>query len=180
MNIAASLALVEHVIGHVFEDKLLGVEALNSDCQLVYCNQNHHDLRRNDDLGVLGDKAIDLVLISKWYQKRDSQAGRPLSKGQLSDLQRDLVSEKSLADRGFDHGLDKHVIKNPGHYGRISNRMMANTVEAIIGAVYEDTNHDYERAHTVMGNLGFFEHPLLLVTDDESPYGFGNREARAT
>jgi len=35
MEIPRNLALVEHGIGHVFENKLLGVEALNPDRQLI-------------------------------------------------------------------------------------------------------------------------------------------------
>lgn len=76
MNIAASLARVEHTIGWVYNGKLLGIVALNSDRQPILYNGNHHDLRRNDDLAVMGDKIMDLILITKWYQKRDPQGTR--------------------------------------------------------------------------------------------------------
>jgi hypothetical protein len=83
----------------------------------------------------------------------------------MSSLQRDLVSEKGLADRGFSHDLDAFVIKNAGHVGRISNRMMATTVEALVGAVFKDNDLDLEAVRAVMDSLGFFTHPLLSTTD---------------
>ena len=89
----------------------------------------------------------------------------------MSDLQRDLVSEKGLADRGFSHGLDAFIIKNAGHFGRISNRMMATAVEALVGAVYKDSDLDLEAVRAVMGNLGFFTHPLLSTTNCDSLTG---------
>jgi len=86
----------------------------------------------------------------------------------MSDLQRDLVSDKGLAERGFSHGLDACVIKNGGHSGRISDRMMATAVEAIIGAVFKDSGFDLEAVRAVMDKLGFFDHYLLSTTNCDS------------
>lgn len=79
MDIIESLAHVEQRIGRVFLTKPIGVEAINSDRQMVYYNQQYHDLRRNDDLAIIGDKAIDLVLSLMWYRGRDSQGSLFLS-----------------------------------------------------------------------------------------------------
>jgi hypothetical protein len=73
MDIIKTFAHVEHWIGRVFLTKIIGVEAINSDCQMVHYNQQYHDLRRNDDLAIIGDKAIDLILSLMWYRARDSQ-----------------------------------------------------------------------------------------------------------
>lgn len=183
MNVDDRLAHVEHEIGRIFEDKLIAIESLNSDGQPIYYKGGYNNLRRNDNLAIIGDKAIDLVLSIMWYRSRDSQGlilclvywmphshivGRPLIKGHMSDLQRDLVSETSLASRGFSHGLDACVIKNAGHSGQISNRMMATAVEAIVGAVFKDSRFDLEAVRLVMDNLGFFNHPQLEATDCSS------------
>lgn len=74
MNISENLARVEHVSGRVFNTKLIGIEALNADRQPVYYDQQFYDLRRNDDLAIIGDKAIDLVLSIMWYRSRDLQS----------------------------------------------------------------------------------------------------------
>jgi ribonuclease-3 len=77
------------------------------------------------------------------------------------------VTDDRLAARGFEHGLDAYIIKNAG-LGQISSRMMATAVEAIIGAVFEDTNRDYEAVRRVMDNLDFFDHPLLSAINRDS------------
>jgi dsRNA-specific ribonuclease len=43
--------------------------------------------------------------------------------------------------------------------------MMATAVEAIIGAVFEDSGHDLEAVRAVMDKLRFFDHPLLKATN---------------
>lgn len=86
----------------------------------------------------------------------------------MSTLQRDLVTNETLATRGFSHGLDVCVIANAGHVGRISDRMMATAVEAIVGAVFKDSGFDNEAVCAVMARLGFFSHPLLAGTDCSS------------
>ena len=91
-----------------------------------------------------------------------------MNKGDMSTLQRDLVSNETLAIRGFSHGLDGCVITNAGHVGRISERMMATAVEAIVGAVFKDSGFDFESVRAVMARLGFFSHPLLSGTDCDS------------
>ena len=86
----------------------------------------------------------------------------------MSTLQQDLVANENLAIRGFSHALDRCVITNAGHVGRISERMMATAVEAIVGAVFKDSGFDNEAVRAVMARLGFFSHPLLAGTDCSS------------
>ncbi|KAJ4357102.1 hypothetical protein N0V95_002758 [Ascochyta clinopodiicola] len=143
MDVANRLALLERIIDYVFNRKILGVEAMNSGGQPVHFTGQWHQLQRNDRLAVLGDKAIDMVLCPLWFDARDAQ-GRPLTVGQWSSLQQDLVTDDHLAERAFSLGLDAVVIVNPGHFGRISNRVMAKALEAIIGAVYKDSGYNLE------------------------------------
>ncbi|KAH6643526.1 ribonuclease III domain-containing protein [Boeremia exigua] len=164
MSIATSLAHVERIFGHTFINKLVGIEAIHADNQEIYYDGKWLKLRRNDDLAISGDKTIDLIVSILWYRSRTNQ-NRPLVKGDMSAIQRDLVSGEKLAARGYALGLDAYVIKNPGHVGRISERMMATAVEALIGAVLVDSGHDLEAVRAVMERLRFFEHPLLLTTD---------------
>ncbi|KAJ4985495.1 RNase iii [Stagonosporopsis vannaccii] len=165
MNVLSKLAHVEQAIRRAFRNQLVGIEALNADRASIYHGQQHHILRRNDDLAIVGDKAFEVVLTVLWYRAKDSEAGRSLAKGDWTRIQQGLVSEAALAARGFDLGLDACVIKNPGHTSCISNRMMATALEAIIGAVFEDSDYDLEAVRAVMQNLGFFEHELLQHTD---------------
>jgi ribonuclease-3 len=43
---------------------------------------------------------------------------------------------------------------HPGHIGRISDKTLATTIEAILGAVYLDTAKDVEAVSCAMALLG--------------------------
>jgi ribonuclease-3 len=177
MNIPQMLARVEHKIGWVFRNKLTAIEALNSAAQPIRYDERIHTLRRNDELAIVGDRAIDVVLSVMWYRSRDTQDLQLTSdkyhkfKGVMSALQKDLVTNEALAVRGFSHGLDACVITNDGHVGRISDQMMATAVEAIVGAVFKDSDFDIEAVRAAMARLGFFGHQLLARTNCESITG---------
>lgn len=53
-----------------------------------------------------------------------------------------------------DAGIDKHVILHPGHIGRVSDKTLATTIEAILGAVYLDTAKDLDSVNRTMALLG--------------------------
>lgn len=73
----------------------------------------------------------------------------------------DLVTNHRLSIRGHESGLDACVIKDIGR-ATVTMDMMATTVEAIIGAVFEDTGaNDLAAASTVMKELGFFDELFL-------------------
>ncbi|KZM23777.1 ribonuclease III [Ascochyta rabiei] len=143
MDVAHKLALLERMINRIFNQNLLRVESINSDGQPVFYSGQWRQIGKNDRLAIVGDRVIDMVLCTSWFDVRNAE-GRLLTKGQWSELQGDLVTDDRLARRGFSLGLDDVVIKNPGHHGRISNGMMANAVEAIIGAVYVDSGYSLD------------------------------------
>lgn len=78
-------------------------------------------------------------------------------------IRNDLVTNVRLASRGRELGLDACVICDPGT-PTVSTDMLATTFEAVIAAVYLDSGADLDTVETVMERLGFFNHPLLLVT----------------
>ena len=60
-------------IGRVFQDKLTAIKAINSDGRPAHYREILHMVRRNDELAVIGDKAIDLVLDLMWYRAQDTR-----------------------------------------------------------------------------------------------------------
>jgi ribonuclease-3 len=70
-----------------------------------------------------------------------------------------MLSNDSLARRGYDHGIDTFVYCNAGTV--VSAKMVASTLEAIIGAVYQDGGDT--AVLQVVEHLGFLEHRLLMV-----------------
>lgn len=57
-----------------------------------------------------------------------------------SNILQTRASNVNLALVGRRMGLDKVVIVNPSQAGMVSDKVMATTVEALIGAVYMDSN----------------------------------------
>jgi hypothetical protein len=73
MSIPQMLVRMEHKIGWVFQCKLTAIEALNSAGQPIFYDGQWHILRRNDQLAIIGDKAIDLVLGVMWYRSTNTE-----------------------------------------------------------------------------------------------------------
>lgn len=77
-NMEQKIAIIEQIIGYVFTDKLICLEALNMDGDLlsVLLGGIYHLVRKNKNLEAMGDAIIDAVLCKKWYKYRDSR-GKP-------------------------------------------------------------------------------------------------------
>ena len=57
-----------------------------------------------------------------------------------------MASNNYLYDQGTTLGLDCFIVKNPGQWGIAAGKnVMATTMEAIIGAVYYDSNKKSRR-----------------------------------
>lgn len=66
----------------------------------------------------------------------------------------DALSNASLAKIGLEKGLDRFINMNPGHCGPVSKNMVANAVEAIVGAVYLDSQRSDAAVRGVLRQLG--------------------------
>jgi ribonuclease-3 len=99
----------------------------------------------------------------------DHRVGNRLSKAEWTQIQQDLVSNSNLGRRGFELGLDRCIITVPG-LERVSTNMMATTVEAILGAVFEDSGaNDLSAVRAVVEAMGLHRH-FLLVTFTSAPF----------
>jgi hypothetical protein len=82
-------------------------------------------------------------------------------------LRNEILGNDGLAARGYDVGVDKCIFVADGTYHK-SPKMVATTLEAIIGAVFEDGGD--EAAMRVIKHLGFLEHRFLTVTFRSLPF----------
>lgn len=53
--------------------------------------------------------------------------------------------------------LDAHVALNPGHVVGVSDKTLATTVEAILGAVYLDSTKNIDTVRQVMTRFGLMD-----------------------
>jgi ribonuclease-3 len=92
-------------------------------------------LPHNERLEFLGDSVLGLVVTTTLYD-----AHPETSEGQLAKLRAAVVNMRALADVGRTLGLGDYVHLGRGEEstgGRDKDSILADTVEAVIGAVYQ-------------------------------------------
>jgi ribonuclease III len=93
-------------------------------------------LPTNERLEFLGDAVLGLVVTDTLYR-----AHPDLPEGQLAKLRSAVVNAKALADVGRALDLGDHLLLGRGEEatgGRDKGSILADTVEAVLGAVYVD------------------------------------------
>ena len=100
------------------------------------------NLPTNERLEFLGDSVLGLVVTDTLFRSHPE-----LPEGQLAKLRAAVVNMRALADVGRDLALGDYVRLGRGEEatgGRDKSSILADTMEAVIGAVYLD--HDLETA----------------------------------
>ncbi|KAJ5126326.1 uncharacterized protein N7443_009370 [Penicillium atrosanguineum] len=100
----------------------------------------------NKRLALIGDATLRLVLYECGYEDEASIRD-------MRNAQNTRATNENLAQIGFSLGLDVYIQLNPSAQGIIPGRLMATTMEAIIGAVYLDSNKDIMVIRRLIVNL---------------------------
>lgn len=93
----------------------------------------------NERLEFLGDAVLGMATATYLYE---SMSGVP--EGDLSRIKSVVVSERSLAPLALSIGVDKYLVLGKGEElsgGRTKNAILADALEAIIGAYYLDSGY---------------------------------------
>eukprot|EP00960_Hanusia_phi_P052789 761660-Hanusia_phi.AAC.1 len=96
-------------------------------------------LESNQRLEFLGDAVLGCIISQKLYAEC-----KDLDEGNLSLARQNLVSTNSLAEIAKLQGFDKLLsmsLKEEGHGGRQNIKILADLVEAILGAVFVDQGY---------------------------------------
>jgi ribonuclease III len=134
-NTASSHTLLEGRLGYKLESALL-VRALT---HRSYAYENG-GLPTNERLEFLGDSVLGLVVTDTLYTTHPD-----LPEGQLAKLRAAVVNSRALAEvgRGLDLGSFIRLGRGEeGTGGRDKASILADTLEAVIGAVYLDQGLD--------------------------------------
>lgn len=115
-----------------------------------YMNE-HHDLKsqHNERLEFLGDAVLELVVTDYLYKKYPNE-----EEGVLTNWRSALVKGKHLAEIASELDLGLFLYLSRGEErsgGRKKNYILANTLEALIGAIYLD--QDYKTAHNFIDSF---------------------------
>lgn len=106
-------------------------------------------LPHNERLEFLGDSVLGLVVTDTLFRRHPD-----LSEGQLAKLRAAVVNMRALADVGRELDLGSFVRLGRGEVttgGRDKSSILADTVEAVIGAVYLE--HGFDAAARLVHRL---------------------------
>lgn len=137
----ASLAPLEHALGHAFRQPALLVTALTHSS---YANERGEAVKHNERLEFLGDAVLELC-VSETLFARFPQA----PEGELTLLRSQLVNESSLAEAARRLSLNEHVLLGKGEEhqgGRERASLLSDVFEAVLGALFLDGGYDAARA----------------------------------
>ncbi len=131
-------------------EKKIGVEFKNKDVlrqaftHRSYLNENR-ELKsgHNERLEFLGDAVLELVITHYLYSKYPTK-----TEGDLTSIRSALVNAQTCSQVASDLSVNDFLLLSRGEAkdtGRARQYILANTLEAIIGAIYLDTGYDAAR-----------------------------------
>ena len=121
------LKRLEKKIGHTF---------VNDDLLKRAITHRSAGSRHNERLEFLGDSILSLVIAEALFHRFPD-----VSEGDMSRMRATLVREKTLAELAREFDLGEYLILGPGELksgGFRRESILADTVEALIGAIYLD------------------------------------------
>lgn len=101
-----------------------------------FLNETSQDLDSNERLEFLGDAVLSLIISTLIYKQRPKDA-----EGELTNLRSYIVKTKSLAKMAKKLDLGSYLKLSNGEElsgGRENPQLLANTYEALLGAIYLD------------------------------------------
>ncbi|NLL99940.1 MAG: ribonuclease III [Treponema sp.] len=126
-------------------------------------NENSFLHENNERVEFLGDAVLEMVTAAYLYEKYKTE-----SEGDLAKIKSAVVSEASLADIGLKLGVDKCLLLGKGEEntgGRKKKAILADCVEAIIGAYYLDSGYKATEKFILLWMIavveGFKQNPAL-------------------
>ncbi|GAA3708469.1 ribonuclease III [Oceanisphaera sediminis] len=139
------LNILQKKLGHTFNDEAMLVRALT---------HRSAGARHNERLEFLGDSLLSMVIADALFHRFPK-----VNEGDMSRMRATLVREKTLAELAREFELGDYLILGPGELksgGFRRESILADAVEALIGAVYLDT--DIEQMRTML--LSWYEERL--------------------
>jgi ribonuclease III len=141
------LKAFEKKIGYRFRHKELLKNGLT---HRSYANEKRWEATlHNERFEYLGDAVLELI-VSHLLMKKYPQA----TEGELSKLRAAIVNEKTLASVAREHSLGDYLYLGKGEdmgAGREKSSLLADAMEAVIGAIYLDRG--FKKAFKVIGKI---------------------------
>jgi ribonuclease-3 len=152
-------------LGYAFRDPALLQLALTHPS---VAHEHNAALETNQRLEFLGDAVLQLVLTRELYEKFPAFDEGPLTKARAK-----LVNRRTLAERARHLAIGEHLIVSRGeemHGGRERPSALADTYEALLGAVFLDGGFEAAREFILREFQAAFG-GLLVIPILENPKG---------
>jgi ribonuclease-3 len=152
-------------LGYVFRDRALLQLALTHPS---VAHEHNAALETNQRLEFLGDAVLQLVLTRELYEKFPAFDEGPLTKARAK-----LVNRRTLAERARHLAIGEHLIVSRGeelHGGRERPSALADTYEALLGAIFLDGGFEAARDFILREFQAAFG-GLLVIPILENPKG---------
>lgn len=134
----SSFKTLEEKLPIEFKEKDLLVQALT---HRSYLNENHDfHLSHNERLEFLGDAVLELVVTEYLFSNFPKKP-----EGEMTNWRAALVNTKMLAQVSEELEVNDHLLLSRGEsksLGKARELILANALEAIIGAIYQDAGYD--------------------------------------
>lgn len=132
---------IEKKLGYQFKNRDILYNALTHSS---YNNENKIEYKFNNErLEFLGDAILELIISEYLYRNFPD-----LTEGEMTKMRARIVCTNSLAESAFQLDLGNVIIMGKGEItsgGRTRKSIMANTMEAVIGAIYLDGGFHHAR-----------------------------------
>lgn len=142
---------IEDKIAYTFKDKEL--------LKIALTHSSHYGNKVNNErLEYLGDAVLELVISEYLFKLAD------LSEGKMTKIRANIVCAESLSMAASALDLGSYILLGKGEIvtgGRSRKSNLANAFEAVLGAVFLDS--DYETARRVV--LSILKHNIGLALE---------------
>lgn len=153
------LSDLEKRLGYVFKDKRLLVEALTH--RSFYHENPDKTIFHNERLEFLGDSVLGFVIVEYLFSSE-----KKFTESEMAKIKSYLVKESVLSDIADSISLGKYIRLGKGEEatgGRTKKSILADTVEALFGAVYLDGG--YKKVKTIIIRLFKKEIDALMASN---------------
>lgn len=152
---SADLVQLQTTLAYQFKNSQLLKQALT---HRSFCANN------NERLEFLGDALLDLIVGESLFNQHPGA-----DEGNLSRLRSSIVNKSALAGIGREWNLGEHMLLGAGELksgGRSRDSILADTVEAVVAAVYLDGGLAACRKLVDAWTLEFVRNPEARQTKD--------------
>jgi ribonuclease-3 len=134
MNDIPDFGPLEERLGHIFRDRSLLLQALT---HRSYLNENpSYEYPHNERLEFLGDAVLEVIVTEFLYKNYAND------EGELTNWRAALVNARTLSGISRDLHFEEYLLLSKGEAKDAESKarmyILANAIEAIIGAIYLD------------------------------------------